>query len=84
MDIPTTVRLLRISEVMAITGLGRDAIYRLSKKAAFPLPRKIGSRASAWRSDEISRWVESRPVSRAGNADKQLPNPSTHQGSAEG
>lgn len=59
----TTPRMLRLPQVIALTGLGRDSIYRLGHMGQFPKPRKISERASAWREDEIREWIESRPVS---------------------
>lgn len=58
----TTLRLLRLPAVIALTGLGRDSIYRLGHAGRFPRPRKLSERASAWREDEIQEWIESRPV----------------------
>lgn len=57
-----TPRMLRLPQVIALTGLGRDSIYRLGNAGQFPRPRKISERASAWREDEIQKWIESRPV----------------------
>ena len=58
----TTPRMLRLPQVIELTGLGRDSIYRLGHTGKFPRPRKISARASAWREDEIQKWIESRPV----------------------
>lgn len=58
----TTPRMLRLPQVIELTGLGRDSIYRLGNAGQFPRPRKISERASAWREDEIQKWIESRPV----------------------
>lgn len=60
----TTPRLLRLPQVIELTGLGRDSIYRLARSSDFPRPRKISERASAWREDEIRAWIESRPVAK--------------------
>lgn len=57
-----TPRLLRLPQVIEITGLGRDTIYRYIRDGSFPRQRRISARASAWREDEIRQWVESRPV----------------------
>lgn len=52
----TTPRMTRLPQVIALTGWGRDSIYRLGHN------RKIGERASAWGEDEIRKWIELRPV----------------------
>jgi prophage regulatory protein len=59
-------RLLRLPEVIKLTGLQRDSIYRSIRAGSFPKPRKITKQASAWRSDELQTWIDSRPVSGAG------------------
>ena len=41
----TTDRLLRLSEVVTRTGLGRSTIYRKMRDGSFPEPLKIGLRA---------------------------------------
>lgn len=49
-----TPRMLRLPEVMRLTGLGRDAIYRLGREGQFPRARKLSAHATAWREDELS------------------------------
>ena len=55
-------RLLRRREVEQITGMGRSSIYRLMKAGSFPRSVRVGSTAVRWRSSDITRWVESRPI----------------------
>lgn len=62
-------RMLRLPQVIAITGLGRDSIYRLAAAGEFPRPRKLSQRASGWREDEIVSWLDSRPVAGASRLD---------------
>jgi prophage regulatory protein len=77
----TPTRLLRLREVMHVTGLGRNAVYELAKTSGFPRPLKLTKRASAWREDEIQAWIDALPVSdrpsprTRGNAhaDKRIP-----------
>lgn len=69
---PPTPRMLRLPEVMRLTGLGRDAIYRLGREGQFPRARKLSAHATAWREDELREWIETRPVS-----DAASPNPRT-------
>lgn len=57
-----TPRLLRLRQVIEITGLGRDTIYRYIRAGQFPRQRRISERASAWREDEIKDWIDSCPV----------------------
>lgn len=55
-------RYLRLPQVLELTGLGRDSVYRYIREGRFPVQRRITDRASAWRSDEIEAWMSSRPV----------------------
>lgn len=57
---PSSTRMLRLPEVLHLTGLKRDAVYKLGAKGEFPRPRKLSERSSAWRSDEVAAWIESR------------------------
>lgn len=42
-------RLLRRSEVLAMTGMSKSMLYLLMSKNDFPRPVRIGVRAVAWR-----------------------------------
>ena len=51
--------LLRLPEVMRLTGYGRSSVYALIKQAKFPASvRLAGGGAVAWRSAEIRAWIE--------------------------
>jgi prophage regulatory protein len=56
--IPTA--LLRLPSVIARTGLRRSTIYRLARIGEFPRPIALGSRVSAWPSDEVDAWISAR------------------------
>ena len=53
-------RLLRIAEVMEITGMKRSHIYHAVRHYDFPRPLKLGPRASAWVESDIHKWIKSR------------------------
>ncbi len=53
--------LLRLPDVRQVTGLSKTSIYRLESKGAFPRRVRLSERASAWKSEEIAAWIESRP-----------------------
>ena len=55
-----TMKLMRLPEVMAKTGLGRSAIYERIAEGTFPKPVALGGRAVAWVSDEIEAWIMAR------------------------
>ena len=54
-------RLLRLSEVMALTGLGRSTIYNLMAKGLFPLSREVPERGRRWLRSEVKKWIDSLP-----------------------
>jgi len=56
------VKLLRLPEVEAATGLSGTTIWRREKAGQFPRRRRVGPNIVAWRSDEISAWIRGRPV----------------------
>lgn len=56
---PNPSRLLRMSEVMELTGLSRRMIYRLVSQRRFPKQYKPGGWSSRWSEAEIIAWRES-------------------------
>lgn len=54
-DVP---RLLRLRDVVAMTGLPRSSIYAEMSAGRFPRPMKVLARAVAWRSDEVEAWIK--------------------------
>lgn len=57
----TVRRLLRINDVIAMTGKSRSSIYA---DTLFPKPIKTGSRTSAWLHEELEEWIEARKLER--------------------
>lgn len=55
-------RLLRLHEVIYITGLSKTSIYTRGQKGTFPMPVSIGERAVAWRESEVNTWMQSLPA----------------------
>ena len=51
-------RLLRLPEVMEITGLSKTTIYRLMALTRFPQNIKLGSNGVAWIAAEIYQFIE--------------------------
>lgn len=56
-----TVRLLRLRNVMAVTGLKRSTVYKAMTLYGFPKPVRITPRSIAWVSTEIDAWIATRP-----------------------
>ncbi|WP_340574972.1 helix-turn-helix transcriptional regulator [Escherichia coli] len=51
-------KLIRLPEVVEITGRSRSRIYDDIKADIFPRPVRIGRRAVAWVEQEIIDWIE--------------------------
>lgn len=51
------LRLLRISDVINLTGLPKSTIYLKIKNKQFPTQLQIGSRSVAWLENEIQDWI---------------------------
>ena len=61
-------RAIRITEVKAMTGMGRSTIYKLESESKFPRRFKVSERLSVWFADEISDWLEQRAEQRPAQA----------------
>ncbi|OOE77535.1 transcriptional regulator [Salinivibrio sp. ML198] len=58
------MRLIKLSEVKHMTGLGRSTIYNLMKDGTFPKSVPLGGRAVAWVESEVEEWVMARVAER--------------------
>lgn len=56
-------RLLRLPQVLAVTGLSRSTLYDWIKSGRFPRPKQLGPRAVAWSEADVLAWIESLPES---------------------
>lgn len=55
------MKLLRMPQVKAVTGLSRMTIYRLEKRGEFPSRVQLGRNSVAWRDQDIENWIAARP-----------------------
>ena len=58
-------RIMRISEVIQVTGLSKTTIWRRVKDEDFPAPVRLGTpatRSVGWRESEVKGWLGSRPA----------------------
>ena len=51
-------RLLPLSAVMEIAGIGKTMIYRLMRDGKFPMACKPGGSATRWSEREVRAWRE--------------------------
>jgi prophage regulatory protein len=60
------VKILRMKDVVQITGLSRSAIYQKVACNQFPKQIKLGVRATGWLLDEVICWLNNQiAISRA-------------------
>ena len=57
--------MLRIRDVMRVTGMRRTALYEACRSGAFPKPIKLGPRMSAWPAHEVETWVQAKIANRS-------------------
>ncbi len=67
------MRILRLSEVREVTGLGRASIYDAARRGEFPRQILLGKRASGWLESEVQEWIERRVSERDRRAARRRP-----------
>ena len=50
-------KIIRLKDVLAITGLSRSSVYLAISENRFPSQIPLGPRAVGWLSTEIEQWV---------------------------
>lgn len=50
-------RLIRLKEVMVMTGLSRSGVYKYISEERFPANVPLGGRAVAWVESEVQDWI---------------------------
>jgi predicted DNA-binding transcriptional regulator AlpA len=53
---PVPERLLRLREVLFLTGIPRSTLYSLIQRGRFPKPQKVG-RLALWKWSEVERFL---------------------------
>lgn len=61
-------RLIRLPEVIAVTGLSRSLVYELEAGGKFPKRCALTERTSAWVWSEVQAWVRNRIAQREADA----------------
>ncbi len=62
------MRILRLPEVQARTGLKHSAIYQRIQGGTFPRPIALGPQARGFLESEIEPWIKQRVAERDGEA----------------
>jgi prophage regulatory protein len=62
--LPLIGRVLRLPEVIQLTGLSRSSIYAAVNRGGFPSQVRLGARAVGWRLEAIEQWLSELPLVR--------------------
>jgi prophage regulatory protein len=54
------MKILKISQVLDITGLSRATLYSYIKNQQFPCQINLGPRRVGWVEDEVTDWIRSK------------------------
>lgn len=59
-DTTKSLKIIRIKEVVALTGFSKSYIYELAKKDMFPKSIKLvkGGTAVGWLESDVNQWIE--------------------------
>ena len=61
-------RIMRLPEVVWVTGLSRNSVLRLEQQGRFPRSKQLGPRSKGWLSGDVWDWLDSRPPSGEGDS----------------
>jgi len=59
------IRILRLDQVIAATGLGKTKIYELQALGEFPMRVQITARTVGWVEEEVQAWLSGRVAARS-------------------
>lgn len=54
--------ILRLADVVRLTGLSRSSIYRFESLGQFPARVKLSESASGWKAEQVQEWINCRPL----------------------
>ncbi len=57
---PVQNRLIKLPEVLKMSGLSRTALYKRVREQQFPAPVKLSERSVAWLQSEVNAWIEAK------------------------
>ncbi|MCS3600988.1 prophage regulatory protein [Buttiauxella sp. BIGb0471] len=64
---PENLRLIRITDVINLTGLRKSTIYLKVKNNEFPTQVHIGTKSVAWVESEVQDWIKGNLIKRNNN-----------------
>ncbi|KNH11817.1 transcriptional regulator [Vibrio lentus] len=59
-QLPTTCRLMRMKEVIRVTGMSRSFIYKRINEGEFPTAISLSAKSVAWVEEEVQQWIASK------------------------
>ena len=67
-EVEVPIRIIRMADVQARTGLSRSTIYQWASDGSFPQPIRLGARAVGWIESEVDAWIREQIAASRGNA----------------
>jgi prophage regulatory protein len=58
------IRILRLAQVIDVTGLGKTKIYELQAQGRFPMSVRITAHSVGWVEQEVQAWLTGRLAER--------------------
>ena len=58
------VTLIRIRDVVSMTGISKSQVYRLANMGAFPKPTRLTAQSVAWVKQEVQAWIDDKVQAR--------------------
>ena len=55
---PSAPRIVRLKDVLKLTGLGRTTLWRLEKEGRFPPRVRLSLRAVGWLRHDVVAWLD--------------------------
>ncbi len=68
-EMSAPIRIVRLPDVQARTGLSRSTIYVRLADGAFPKPVQLGARAVGWIEAEVDEWIRRQVALSRGDAE---------------
>ena len=65
------MRIMRLEEVMSVTGFKRSSVYKYMAIGTFPKPVPLSEKAVGWVSSEIDDWIKARIAERDQRSQRQ-------------
>ena len=67
-EVEVPIRIIRMADVQARTGLARSPIYVRVSDGSFPQPIRLGARAVGWIESEVDAWIREQIAASRGTA----------------